>query len=192
MRRRLTGFATLESELYPKRLALMKEAVPGLNKVGVIISSLDPAGRLHSVDDAGRALGMTFVPGQIDRPEDIDGVFERFAQVGVKAAIDISGGLGTFMARERIAALAIEKRMARSSLPSSAGASELLSYGVDVPAHFKRAATLVDRILKGAKPADLPVEQVNVYELVVNLRTARALGIELPRSLMLQATRVIE
>lgn len=154
--------------------------------------SHDPAGRLHSVDDAGRALGMTFVPGQIDRPEDIDGVFEKFAQAGVKAAIDISGGLGTFMARERIAALAIEKRMARSSLPSSAGAGELLSYGVDVPAHFKRAATLVDRILKGAKPADLPVAQVNVYELVVNLRTARALGIELPRSLMLQATRVIE
>jgi putative ABC transport system substrate-binding protein len=68
----------------------------------------------------------------------------------------------------------------------------LLSYGYDNVALFKRAATLIDRILRGAKPADIPVEQVNVYELVINLRTARALGIELPRSLLLRATRVIE
>ena len=68
----------------------------------------------------------------------------------------------------------------------------LLSYGYDYSVLFKRAATLIDRILKGAKPADIPVEQVNVYEFIVNLRTARALGIELPRTLMLQATRVIE
>ena len=68
----------------------------------------------------------------------------------------------------------------------------LLSYGYDISALFKRTATLVDRILNGAKPADIPIEQVNVYELVVNLRTARALGIELPRSALLQASRVIE
>ena len=68
----------------------------------------------------------------------------------------------------------------------------LLSYGYDISALFKRSATIIDRILRGTKPAEIPVEQVNVYELIVNLRTARALGIELPRALMLKATRVIE
>ena len=96
------------------------------------------------------------------------------------------------MVAERVAALAIKHRMALCGIPATADSGVLLSYGHDVPALFKRAATLVDRILKGAKPADIPVEQVNVYELVVNLRTANALGIKLPYSLMLQATRVIE
>ena len=98
----------------------------------------------------------------------------------------------TFVLRERVAALAIEHRLAMFGQSAAADSGVLLSYGADFPALFKRAAPLVDRILKGAKPADIPVEQVNVYEFVINLRTARALGIELPRSLMLQATRVIE
>ena len=137
-------------------------------------------------------LGLELVPASIEKPEDIDLAFEKFARAGVQAVLDFATGFITFMARERVAALAIKHRMALCGTPSVADSGVLLSYGFDAPALFRRAATLVDRILKGAKPADIPVEQVNVYELVVNLRTARALGIKLPHTLMLQATRVIE
>jgi putative tryptophan/tyrosine transport system substrate-binding protein len=91
-----------------------------------------------------------------------------------------------------MADLALQHRMATIGVPVTADSGVLMSYGHDAAAIFKRGAVLVNRILKGAKPADIPVEQVNVHELVVNLRTARALGVELPRSLLLQATRVID
>ena len=185
----VTGFASLDFELGPKRLQLLTEAIPGLNKVGVFTSSLT---RFElELQDASRKLGLVLVPVLVDRPEDIDGAFEKFAKAGVKAVLAASGAT-IFMAPERIADLAIRHRMAMFGAPAIADSGVLLSYGQHVPTLFRRAAPLVDRILKGAKPADIPVEQVNVYELVVNLRTARALGIELPRSLVLQATRVIE
>ena len=187
----VTGFATLSVELYPKRLQLLKQAVPGLNKVGVFVNSQDSAG-LDSLGDARRRLGLEFVPASIERPEDIDTAFEKFAKAGAQGVLDMATGFITFIARERVAALAIKHRMALCGSINAADSGMLLSYGHDILALFKRAATLVDRILKGTKPADIPVEQVNVYELVVNQRTARALGIELPRSLILQATRVIE
>ncbi|HEY2977516.1 MAG TPA: ABC transporter substrate-binding protein [Burkholderiaceae bacterium] len=187
----VTGFATQDSELFPKRLALLKEAIPRLKKVGVFTSSQDRLG-LDALEDARRKLDLEFVPAVIDRPEDIDAAFDKFARAGVTGVLDYAAGATTLMARERVAALAIQHRMAMFGLPVVADSGVLLAWGYDIPALFKRAATLVDRILKGAKPADIPVEQVDVFELVVNLRTARALGIELPRSLMLQATRVIE
>ena len=187
----VTGFATVATELDAKRLQLLKEAVPGLNKVGVFVSSQNIVGLGH-LDEARRILRLELVPALIDRPEDIEVAFEQFANAGVKAVFDMSTGFLTFTARDRVAALAIKHHMALCGATQSADSGVLLSYGHDVPALFKRAAPLVDRILKGAKPADIPVEQVNVYELVVNLRTARALGIKLPYSLMLQATRVIE
>jgi putative tryptophan/tyrosine transport system substrate-binding protein len=187
----VTGFATLTVALHPKRLQLLKEAVPRLNKVGLFVNSQDSVG-LDTLDDARRILGLEFVPASIERPEDIDAAFEKFAKAGAQGVLDMATGAITFIARDRVAALAIKHRMALCGLPSAADSGMLLSYGYDILALFRRAATLVDRILKGAKPADIPVEQVSVYELVVNLRTARALGLELPRTLMLQATRVIE
>ncbi|HEY2977515.1 MAG TPA: ABC transporter substrate-binding protein [Burkholderiaceae bacterium] len=187
----VTGIATLDNELYPKRLALLKEAIPGLNKVGVFTSSADRFG-LDDLEVSRRKLGLEFVPALIDRPEDIDAAFQKFAKAGVQGAIDWAAGGTTYLAREHIAVLAIKHRIAMLGIAAVADSGVLLSYGYDNVALFKRAATLIDRILRGAKPADIPVEQVNVYELVINLRTARALGIELPRSLLLRATRVIE
>jgi putative ABC transport system substrate-binding protein len=97
-----------------------------------------------------------------------------------------------FVARRRMAELAIQHHMATIGVPATADSGVLMAYGTDAAAIFRRGAVLVDRILRGTKPADIPVEQPNVHELVVNLRTARALGIELPRSLMLQVTRAID
>lgn len=98
-----------------------------------------------------------------------------------------------FQHRQRYAELALQHRLALAVNASEmADAGALLSYGADLKEVFKRLAPLVDRILKGANPADIPVEQANVYEFVINLRSARALGIQPPRTIMLQATRVIE
>lgn len=189
----VTGLTTLDHELNPKRLALLKEAIPSLSKVGVFIGSLNVGPfSLNETEAAGRRLGLVLVPAVVDRSEDIDAAFEKFAKAGVKGVVDTATGVVTFIARDRVAALAIKHGIAMFGIPPVADSGVLLSYGYNALALWKRAATLVDRILKGASPGDIPVEQVNVYELVVNLRTARALGIELPRSLMLQASRVIE
>ena len=187
----VTGFSAQDNELFPKRLALLKEAIPGLAKVGVFVGSRDRFG-IDYLEDARRKLGLVFVPAFLNKPDDIDGAFEMFAKAGVKGVMDFAGGGMTYHARERVAALAIKHRMPIFGQPGVADSGVLLTYGADLSALFKRAASLVDRILKGANPADIPIEQVDVYELVINLRTARALGIELPRSLVLQATRVIE
>lgn len=187
----VTGFSVQDNQLFPKRMALLKEAIPGLDKVGVFVGSRDRFG-LEYLEDARRKLGLVFVPAFLAKPDDIDVAFETFSRAGVKGVMDYSGGGMTFHERERVAALAIKHRMPMFGQPPVADSGVLLTYGADVLAVFKRAASLVDRILKGANPADIPIEQVDVYELVINLRTARALGIELPRSLVLQATRVIE
>ena len=187
----VTGLATLDGELYPKRLALLKEAVPSLKVVGVFVSSQDRMG-LAFLEDARRTLGLELVPALVDRPVDIEPAFEKFAKARASGVIDLAASGLTFVERDRIAALAIKHRMAMLGHSALAESGVLLSYGYDISALFKRAAPLIDRILRGTKPAEIPVEQVNVYELIVNLRTARALGIELPRTLMTQATRVIE
>ena len=186
----VTGLTTLDHELNPKRLA---EAAPGVNRVGVFIGSLNVGPfSLSETEAAGRKLGLILVPAVVDRPEDIDAAFEKFSKAGVKGVVDTATGVVMFMARDRVAALAVKHGIAMMGIPLVADSGVLLSYGYDALTLWKRAATIVDRILKGANPREIPVEQVNVYEFVVNLRTARALGIELPRSLMVQATRVIE
>ena len=188
----VTGFNTQEQELGPKRLALLKEAIPGLTTVGAFFDSKDAANFFRPVEDAGRRLGIALVPAAIDKPEDIDGAFEKVANAGARGLLDLISAPTGFVQRERIAGLAIKHRMAMMGVAVTADSGVLLAYGYDFAAMFKRAASIVDRILKGSNPADIPVEQVNVYELTVNLRTARVLGIELPPSLMLQVNRVIE
>ena len=186
----VTGFNTQELELAPKRLALLKEAIPNLDKVGALAGGADTDG-MAALESAARTLGLKLVPVVADKPEQLDGAFDKLAKAGATALVDMTVGT-IFIARQRMAELAIQHRMATMGVPATADSGVLISYGHDAAAIFKRGAVLVDRILKGTKPADIPVEQPNVHELVVNLRTARALGIELPRSLLLQVTRMID
>jgi len=187
----VTGFATLDIQLDPKRLALLKEAVPGLTKVGVIVSRADRLSLDHLVA-ARNSLGIELVPALVEHAPNVEAAFEKFAKAGVQGVIDTAENGTTYLERQRIAALAIRYRMAMSGLAAAWDSGVLMTYGFDLSALFTKAATLIDRILKGARPADIPVEQISEYELTLNLRTARALGIELPRPLILQATRVIE
>jgi len=190
----VTGFSILNYELMPKRLQLLKEAVPGLKRVAVMYLSGDVnADRvLKLLAEPAKQMGVTIVPIEI---RDLDGLEMGFKQVVKQNAgglIPVPSGF-FFQHRVRIADLAIKNRLAFGQANvEAATAGSLFGYGANYAALFRRSAALVDKILKGAKPANMPVEQANVYELVVNLKTARALGIKLPPSFMLQATQTIE
>ena len=190
----VTGLSTLSYELVPKRLELLKKAVPTLKRVAVIYRAGDAnADRvLKSLVEPALTLGLTIIPGEVSDATGFDRAFEHFSKQKAGGILQAPDAY-FFSHAARIAELTVKHSLAAGfGVSESARFGALFSYGPDFTAIFRRSATLVDKILKGAKPADLPVEQVNVYELVVNLKTARALGIKLPPSFMLQATQTIE
>jgi putative ABC transport system substrate-binding protein len=189
--RNVTGFGFGGPELGSKILSLLKEAVPGLKVVGVLVGKRDRY-KVEYLEEARRNLGLVLVQFELTRPDDIDEAFRAFAKAGAGGVMDYSSTPSTYDVRDRLAALAVQYRLPMIVQSGQAYAGGLLSYGVNVPDLFRRTAELVNRILRGANPADIPVEQPNVYDFVVNLRTARALGLVLPQSVMLRATSVIE
>ena len=191
----ITGYSILSNELNPKRLALMKEAVPGLTRVSLLHrpGDVNLERNLKLLAEPARKLGLTIVPSEVRDAADLERAFEQIARQKASGMIGSWGDSFYFQHRDRIANLAVKRRIvAGGTSIESARAGYLFSYGPDYPALFKRSASLVDRILKGANPANIPVEQANVYELGANMKTARAVGIKLPPSFLLQATQTIE
>ncbi|MGH8674075.1 MAG: ABC transporter substrate-binding protein, partial [Burkholderiales bacterium] len=177
-----------------KWLELLKEAVPGLAHAAVLFNSAEPASAelLREIHAAARILKVKI--DQFDAGN--DATLERaFAGIGASGAqgLVVTGTAYFGGNRAKLVRLAADRRLPAiyffSLFPEDGG---LMSYGGSTEDSYRRAASYVDRILKGAKPADLPVDQATKYELVVNLRTAKALGIAIPRSLLLRADRVIE
>jgi ABC-type uncharacterized transport system substrate-binding protein len=189
--RNVTGFSGGGPELGMKGLSLFKEAVPGLRMVGVLVGNRDRY-KVEYLEEAGHRLGLVLVQFELTRPDDIDAGFQAFAKAGAGGVMDFAGTPSTYELRDRLAALAIQYRLPMIVQSGQGYAGGLMSYGVNVRDLFRRTGELVNRILRGANPADIPVEQPNVYDFVVNLRTARALGVVFPRSVLLQATSVIE
>jgi len=187
----VTGFSISGPDLGVKGLSLLKEAVPGLRVVGVLVGNRDRY-KVEYLEEAGRRLGLVLVQFELTKPDDIDEAFQAFAKAGASGVTDFAGTPSTFVVRDRLAALALRYRLPTNVPSGQINAGGLLSYGPNVLDLFRRTAGLVDRILRGANPADIPVEQPNVYDFVINLRTARALGVVIPRSVLLQATSVIE
>ena len=188
----VTGLSVQSGELHAKRLSLLKETLPRLEKVGVLGETGIVASTVAALEKSARQLGVKLLPAGARNAGDFDAAFETMARGGAEAVLSVGGSL-FFQHRQQLADLALRHRWAMIvAAIEAADAGALLSYGADLKENVKRLAPLVDRILRGANPATIPVEQVNVFELVINLRTARALGIELPRTLMLRATRVIE
>jgi putative ABC transport system substrate-binding protein len=190
----VTGLALEVSEFRGKQLQLLKEAVPGLGHVAVLADPANPqhAHELRGVERAARLLKVRLrvvearVPGEFA---------EAFAVASREraGALMVLGGSMLYTHRVRLVELA-----AQSRLPLMAGQREVaeaggfMSYGADVLASFRRAADYVDKILKGAKPADLPIEQPTKFELVINLKTAKALGLTIPPAVLARADHVIE
>ena len=189
----ITGLTMISGEISAKRLELLSEVIPKVSRVALLYSG--SAGATFQVAEAKRAaeaLGKTLLLHAVARPEDLQGAFaEMRAQHA--AALLVTENPMLFGNRAQVAELAI-----KGNFPAIFGAGAyveaggLFSYGASYIDLMRRAASYVDKILKGAKPADLPVEQPTKFELIVNLRTANALKIKIPQSVLLRADRVIE
>ena len=190
----ITGLSSMAEHLVGKQLQIFREAVPGLKKVALLWNSQN---RNHprDVEDARRAahaLGMTLFPVPAGKPAGFAPAFEKMADERVGGVIILRDGLFV-NSRPQLSNLATRHRIpSMFGHPSEAEDGGLMAYGTNLNALFRRAATYVDKILKGAKPSELPVEQPTQFELVVNLRTAKALGITVPPSILLRADKVIE
>jgi putative tryptophan/tyrosine transport system substrate-binding protein len=189
-----TGPSLMTVDLSGKRLELLKEAVPNLSRVALLVDPTDPfrARTIKSNQDAAQALGISLWPAEIPKPDDVEPVFAKIAQDRADGIVRGAGSM-LFNERARIGASAIAHRLpVITFIAEEVPNGLLLSYGQDLPDFFRRAVAYTDKILKGAKPADLPVEQPTKFKLVINLKTAKILGLTMPQSLLLSADEVIE
>jgi len=189
----VTGIMGLEG-MPGKQLQLLLEMVPDLTRIGLIVTVNEKASGMlrQSAEVAAAAMGVTLVPVEVRTPEDIDGAFQALTQARVKA-VHVLGSQLVLSARREFTARALAARLPTvlSTLePVEAGG--LMAYGTHFGERWRRVAYLVEQILKGTKPADLPVEILIKHELVINFSTAKALGISIPPSIMTRADRVIE
>ncbi len=190
----VTGLSLMVPELGGKRLQLLKEVVPRASRVAVLWNPAVPfTGRVvREMEAAARVLGVQLQPLEIRAPEDIDRAFEAAIR-GRASALNVVDDPLVFAHRARILALAAKSRLpAIYPWREFVDAGGLMSYAANLADSFRRAATYVDKILKGTKPADLPVEQPTRFELVINMKTARALGLTFPPSIMVRADQVIQ
>jgi putative tryptophan/tyrosine transport system substrate-binding protein len=192
--RNFTGLTTINRELMSKRLELLKEAIPGLTRVGHLAN---PGYEVHKAQltemaAAARALGLTLHVAEVRSPSEFEAAFARFTAAQVGAFIVQQDDL--FVAnRLRVIELSAQRRLPGmfvfSFYPRAGG---LMSYGANAEDLYRRAAEYVDKILKGAKPADLPVERPTKFELVINLKTAKTLGLTIPQSVLIRADEIIQ
>jgi ABC-type uncharacterized transport system substrate-binding protein len=193
----ITGLTVFTLELVGKRLEQLKQAVPGLSRVAVlwqpgVFGEPTEKEMLKRAEVAGQALGVRLQFVEARGPDDFDQAFSDMTRARA-GALTVLGSAMLFNERRRLVDLATKHRLP-TVFPWRQGvdAGGLMSYGPNGPDLFRRAATYVDKILKGAKPADLPVEQPTKFEVVINLRTAKALGLTIPQSILLRAEQVIE
>jgi putative ABC transport system substrate-binding protein len=190
----VTGISFFTSELIGKRLQFLKEAIPGLSRVAQLVNPLAQISRLYIdlTQTAAAQLGLTVDRFEARSRDEFAPAFEAMARAGMQAVVTNSDGL-SYAQRELVGQLALKTRLpAAVYMRETLVPGTLLSYGVDSLAICRRAAVYVDKILKGAKPGELPVEQPTKFELLINLKTAKALGITVPPLLLSQADELIE
>ena len=190
----VTGITLLAVELAAKRLEILKEAVPRVARVAIIWNPANPvnAREFKEAQAAASALAVTLLPVELRSPDGLDVALNAATRDRADAVWVLSSPV-TFLNRPRIVGYMAQHRLpTMCALREYALAGCLASYGPSYADHFRRAASLVDKILKGAKPADLPVEQPTKFELVINMKTAKALGLTIPPSLLQRADQVIE
>ena len=183
-----------QDALISKRIDLLKEVVPAMSRMGVLVSSRDPGDEiiLRLLPEATRALGVTYQVFDVRTPTELDAAFAQAARDRLQGLF-VNQTPFLLSRRAEVAALAARERLpAIYGYREHAEAGGLMSYGSNLPGAYHQVARLVDKILKGAKPAELPVEQSDKFELVVNNRTAKALGLQIPESFLLRADEVIE
>jgi putative tryptophan/tyrosine transport system substrate-binding protein len=190
----ITGVSDMAIELAPKRLELLKDMVPTLHTVAMVFnaSDLGMTLRYQGAADAARTIGARVQPLGVREPDDFDEAFASMVRDPPDALLMVSDDL-TFLNRRRVYEFAAEHRLPTTyELANYVRDGGLSSLGPDVDEIYDRAANLIDRILKGAKPADLPFEQPTRFHVSINLKTAKALGITVPASVIVRANDVIE
>jgi putative ABC transport system substrate-binding protein len=191
----ITGLSILQSELTAKALEILKEVVPESKRFGVLSSPAVPSHvpTMRAAAAAAEKLGVALHPALVGAVEDFEGAFADMARAGVEGVFVAASSLTVRSRPELLAQLALKYRM-----PSMFGARDnvilggLMSHSPDLLELTRRSAIYIDKILRGVQPADLPVEQASQYQLVINLNTARALGLSIPAALMARADEVIE
>ncbi len=188
----VTGLSSMEAELGSKRLELLRSIIPGLTRVAVLGAKSDPFTRPYVQDfqSAAARMGLQLQPVLVDGPLEFDGAFAEMSASGAQAVViqplfqPQTGKIVELGAKHRLAVM--------SSYRDTTQAGALISYSADHAAYFQRAAIFVDKILKGAKPAELPVEQPTKFELVINLKTAKVLGLTIPPSVLISVDEAIQ
>jgi putative ABC transport system substrate-binding protein len=179
------------AEIFGKNLGLLTEILPRLSRVG-ILREVESGNRFAQIEASARKLNIALDVVDIRSPDDIEGAFTVMAGKRVGAVI-LLGGAMTYIRRQQVADLALKHRLpAIQLLKEYAQAGLLMTNGPNLPDAYRRAASFVAKTLRGAKPADLPVEQPTKFELTINLKTAKALGLTVPQSLLLRADEVIQ
>jgi putative ABC transport system substrate-binding protein len=181
------------AEICAKRVELIKEAIPTVTRAAVLVNPSNPAHpiALAAMQGTAGALGMELMPIEARAREDIAPTIGAAAARRVSALVAIEDALFTSNARQ-IAEIALQNRLPMIGFRPQAEAGALLEYGVDLTDLFSRSAALVDKILRGTSPANLPIERAVKFEVIVNLKSANKLGVELPASLLVRANEVIE
>jgi putative ABC transport system substrate-binding protein len=192
----VTGLTTQGTDVVAKRLQFFKEAFPHLSRIALLVDVADLSHRpsIREIEAAGRVLNVQLRPRvDVSNPVTLAGAFATMTKEGSTAVFAI-GGTTLYANRRQLAELALNSRLPMAcSSPEFVSTGCLMTYSTNLGADiFRRAAGYVDRILKGAKPGDLPIEQPTQFELVINVKTAKALGLTIPPSLLLRADQVIE
>jgi putative ABC transport system substrate-binding protein len=190
----ITGSSAQETELSAKRMQILKETVPRATRIAVLWNANDRAMtmRYNEIDRAARVLQLTVQPLGIGEPDDFDTAFSSMTRERPDALFMVADALTTLNRKRVIEFAAAHRIPAMYEQASVVQDGGLMSYGPNFDERFRRAAYYVDRIFKGAKAGELPVEQASKFDLAINLRTAKALGITIPQSVLLRADRVIE
>jgi putative ABC transport system substrate-binding protein len=188
----ITGVATFGGELGARRMQLLKEVLPKIRRVGVLVSASTVTVDESKVIEQAAGSGVKIVAAAVKTAADLESAFASLVENKCEAVLITQAQLLNAQ-RKAIMQLAAKHRMPVVGFRSEqVEVGALMSYNSSLADHTRRAAQLVDRVLKGKKPAEIPVEQPTTFELVINLKTAKSLGIAIPQSLLLQASRVIE
>jgi len=191
----ITGTSTMADEVVGKQLALLKETLPKISRVAALWNPANPvfqASQLRQAESAAKALPVTLQKLEARAPAEIDHAFTTISKEGTKALIVLADPVFTTH-RKQIADLSLKHRLPAITGPKEvADAGLLMSYGASFTESYRRAATYVDKILKGAKPGDMPIERPTKFDFVVNLRTAKQIGVLVPQSMLYRADTVIK
>ncbi len=189
----VTGLSSVSQDLSGKRLELLKETIPKASRVAVLYDPNDPAkiAEFKEIEVAARPLGVQLQALEVRSLEDFESAFKAATRVKAAALLVLPTTI-TNTHRKRIAELAAKNRLPTVFAASQFLEGGLMSYGPDYADLFRRAATYVDKILKGAKPAELPVEQPTKFELIINLKTAKQIGVTIPPNVLARADKVIK